>query len=213
MSKVYGYARVSSKIQLEGNSLEHQISEITNRYPSAEISEEQYTGTKTNRPMLDKLIDQLQEGDTLVVTKLDRFARSVQQGSKLINELINRGVKVDILNIGVMDNTPTSKLIRNIFLSFAEFERDMIIERTAEGKAIAKQRPDYKEGRPKKYTPKQLDHALSMLSVNGGKHSFTQVEEITNISKSTLVRENRKYNKERALQKEIESNPLYNLDV
>ncbi len=74
----------------------------------------------------------------MIVTKLDRFARSVSQGSELVNELVSMGVKVNILNIGVMDNTPASKLIKNIFLSFAEFERDMIVERTQEGKAIAK---------------------------------------------------------------------------
>lgn len=67
-----------------------------------------------------------------------------------------------------MDNTPASKLIRNIFFSFAEFERNMIVERTQEGKAIAKTKDGFKEGRPKKYTPKQIEHALSLLSVNRG---------------------------------------------
>ena len=86
-----------------------------------------------------------------MVTKLDSFAGSAWQGSKLVNELVERGIKVHILNIGLLDNTPASKLIKNIFLAFAEFERDMIVERTQEGKAIAKQQEDFKEGRPKKY--------------------------------------------------------------
>ena len=110
----------------------------------------------------------------------------------MVNKLINNGIKVNILNIGMMDNTPSSKLIRNIFFSFAEFERDMIVERTQEGKAIAKTKEDFREGRPKKYTPKQLNNALSMLSVNGGEYSYKEVAEITNISKSTLIREVRK---------------------
>ena len=94
------------------------------------------------------------------------------------------GVKVDILNIGVMDNTPSSKLIRNIFFAFAEFERDMIIERTSEGKAITKQASKFREGRPKTYSTKQIAHALELLESK----TYKQVEELTGISKSTLIR-------------------------
>ncbi|KJZ89631.1 hypothetical protein ClosIBUN22A_CONTIG204g04075 [Clostridium sp. IBUN22A] len=140
-------------------------------------------------------MNELKAGDTLVVCKLDRFARSMTQGSELVNELIEKGIKVNILNIGVMDNTPASKLIRNIFFSFAEFERDMIVERTQEGKAIARTKEGFKEGRPKSYTDKQLQHALSLLSVNGGDKSYNEVVEITGISKSTLIRENNKRKK------------------
>ena len=86
-----------------------------------------------------------------------------------------------------MDNTPSSKLIRNVFFAFAEFERDMIIERTTEGKAIAKQNPDFREGRPKKYSKKQIQHALELLKNN----SYKQVEDMTGISKSTLIRAKR----------------------
>ena len=162
-----------------------------------EIYKDSFTGTKTDRPEFNKLLEQLKEGDTLIVTKLDRFARSMSQGSQLVNELIEKGIKVNILNIGVMDNTPASKLIRNIFFSFAEFERDMIIERTQEGKAIAKTKEGFKDGRPKKFTRKQIDHALSLLSINGGDKSYNEVVEISGISKSTLIRENNKIKYER----------------
>lgn len=189
---IYGYARVSTKGQAkDGNSLESQI-ETLKENGAVEIYSDSFTGTKTDRPQFKKLLEVLKQGDTLMVTKLDRFARSMTQGSELVNELIKRGIKVNILNIGMMDNTPASKLIRNIFLSFAEFERDMIVERTQEGKAIAKTKEGFKEGRPKAYTPKQLDNALSMLTVNGGKHSYNEVAELLGISKSTLIRENNK---------------------
>lgn len=189
---IYGYARVSTKGQAhDGNSLEGQ-EELLKQNGAEKIYKDSFTGTKTDRPGFKKLMEQLKEGDTLIVTKLDRFARSMSQGSELVNELIEKGIKVNILNIGVMDNTPSSKLIRNIFFSFAEFERDMIIERTQEGKAIAKQREGFKEGRPQKYTDKQLNHALSLLTVNGGEKSYNEVVEITGISKSTLIRENNK---------------------
>lgn len=81
-----------------------------------------------------------------------------------------------------------STLMRNILLSFAQFERDMIVERTQEGKAIAKQRDDFREGRPKKFSNAQINHALSLLN----EYSYKQVEQMTGISKSTLIRYKKK---------------------
>lgn len=189
---IYGYARVSTKGQAkDGNSLEAQ-EQLLKDNGAEVIYKDSFTGTKIDRPNFDKLIAELKSGDTLIVTKLDRIARSLTQGSELVTKLINKGIRVHILNIGIMDNTPASKLIRNIFFSFAEFERDMIVERTQEGKAIAQTKEGFKEGRPKEYNKKQLDHALSMLTINGGNSSYTEVAEITGISKSTLIREVRR---------------------
>ncbi|HCA28161.1 MAG TPA: resolvase [Ruminococcaceae bacterium] len=147
---IYGYARVSTKGQARnGNSLEAQQGALKAN-GAEKIFADSFTGTKISRPELDKLLALLQPGDTLMVTKLDRIARSLAQGSTLVTDLISKGIKVNILNIGIMDNTPSSKLIRNIFFSFAEFERDMIVERTQEGKAVAREtKPNYKEGRHK----------------------------------------------------------------
>ena len=185
---IYGYARVSTKGQAkDGNSLEAQEKALRESGAN-QIYVDAFTGTKTDRPEFDKLMNKIQKGDTLIVTKLDRFARSMSQGSELVSDLIERGIKVYILNIGVMDNTPSSKLIRNVFFAFAEFERDMIVERTMEGKAIAKQNPDFREGRPKKYSRKQIEHALELLDNN----SYKQVEDLTGISKSTLIRAKKK---------------------
>ncbi|MBQ4059798.1 MAG: recombinase family protein [Lachnospiraceae bacterium] len=185
---IYGYARVSTKGQAkDGNSLEAQ--EIALRSAGAtEIYADAFTGTKANRPELDKLLAVMRSGDTMVVTKLDRIARSATQGIALIQSLLDRGIVVHVLNMGLMDNTPTGKLIRNIMLAFAEFERDMIVERTQEGKAIAKQNPDFKEGRPKKFSRVQINHALDLLN----EYSYKQVEQMTGISKSTLIRAKRK---------------------
>lgn len=199
MGKIYGYARVSTNGQFkDGNSLESQENKLKDN-GATKIYSDSFTGTKIDRPNFNILLKELEDGDTLIVTKLDRIARSMIQGSELITELINRGVRVNILNIGIMDNTPSSKLIRNVFFSFAEFERDMIVERTQEGKAIAKKKKDFKEGRPKKYTPKQLDHAISMLTDN----SYNEVAQVTGISKSTLIREVRK---RKAQQEQVDVN-------
>lgn len=187
---IYGYTRVSTKGQgKDGNSLENQ--EIILKEHGAEvIYSDSVTGRNLDRPNLKKLLSEIKEGDMLIVTKLDRIARSLTQGSELVNKLIDAGIKVNILNIGIMDNTPSSRLTRNIFFSFAEFERDMIVERTQEGKMIAKQSKDYREGRPHKFSKIQIEHAMNLLE----HHTYKQVEELTGISKSTLLRAKRKKN-------------------
>ena len=193
MGKIIGYARVSTKSQAkEGNSLEQQKEEILNKYNTAEIFSESYTGTKTDRPIFNKIINELNEGDTLVVTKLDRLARNTVEGIQVIENLFNKSVSVHVLNVGLLENTTMGKFFLTTLLAVAEMERNTIIERTQAGKEIAKAKEGFKEGRPKKFTSKQLDHALSMLSINGGSYSYSEVEEITNISKSTLTRECRK---------------------
>jgi len=181
---IYGYARVSTYGQAQGgNSLEAQ--EATLRNHGAEvIFSDSCTGKKIERPQLDALLALLKKGDTLIATKLDRVARSLRQGVSLVDSLIEKGIKVHILDIGILDNTAASQLIRNIFFSFAEFERNLIIERCREGKAIAKQRPDFREGRPRKFTDEQLLHALTLLD----KFSYKEVSEMTKISRSTIQR-------------------------
>jgi DNA invertase Pin-like site-specific DNA recombinase len=187
--KIYGYARVSTVGQAkDGNSLEAQESALR-AAGATEIFVDTFTGTKMERPEFDRLNSILREGDTLIVTKLDRFARTVGQASELITDLIDRGITVNVLNLGVLDNSSISVLMRNILLSFAQFERDMIVQRTQEGRAIARMKEGYREGRQKKYTGAQLRHATELLK----DHSYTQVARMTGISKSTLIREKKKH--------------------
>lgn len=187
---VYGYTRVSTRGQIDNNSLEEQEKAIKSKYPDAEIVKEAYSAAKQEdeRKVFKSLIDSLVKDDTLVVTKLDRFCRNVKEGLQVIEILLERGVCIHILNIGLIDNSPMGKLIVTVLLAFAEFERNMIIERTQTGKSIAKQSVDFREGRPPKFTKVQMDHALQLLE----KHTYKQVEQLTGISKSTLVRANRK---------------------
>jgi DNA invertase Pin-like site-specific DNA recombinase len=181
---VYGYARVSTKGQAkDGNSIEAQIETLLSS-GATEIYKEAFTGTTTNRPEFEKLLKKLQKGDTLIVTKLDRIARSASEGSQLIQGLLDQGISVNVLNMGKMDDTPTGKLVCNIMFAFAEFERDMIVERTQEGRSIARKNKEFREGRPKKYNNIQINHALALLET----HSYTQVTEMTGISKATLAR-------------------------
>lgn len=190
MDMIYGYARVSTKGQAtNGNSLEEQVKALENEGCKV-VVKEQYTGTTTDRPKFKELIEKLRAGDTLKVTKLDRFARTAADGSQLVKSLLHRGVKVHILNMGMIDDTPTGRLIANILLSFAEFERDMIVERTQAGKAIARTKAGFKEGRPKKYSKERIDNAVSLL-LQG--NSYKKVSNMTGISTATLIRAMRAY--------------------
>jgi DNA invertase Pin-like site-specific DNA recombinase len=189
---IYGYARVSSKGQLDNNSLEQQEKEILSKYDNAKIYKEQYTGTTTHRPIFDEIVNQLKENDTLVVCKLDRLARNTVEGIEIVQRLFDRDVSVHVLNVGLLENTTMGKFFLTTLLAVAEMERNTIIERTQNGKAIAKTKAGFTEGRPKKYKDQRLDDALAMLTVNGGSYSYKQVSERADISVSTLLRENNK---------------------
>ena len=185
---IYGYARVSTAGQAAaGNSLEAQ----TNQLKSAgaeEIYIDKFSGTTMERPNFAILRDKLGAEDILVVTKLDRLGRSVSQATQLINELLEKGVTINVLNMGILSNNSVNKLMQNVLLAFAQFERDLIVERTQEGKTIAKQNPNFREGRPRKYRKPKMDHAMHLLE----SHSYSQVAEMTGISKATLAREKKR---------------------
>ena len=167
---IYGYERVSTKGQDKyGNSLDAQEKALREN-GATKIYYDTFTGTKIDRPQLNELVKVLTKGDTLIVTKLDRLGRSLSKTTELITELLERGVKIHILNLGVLSNDSVNTLLRNVLLAFAQFERDMIVERTQEGKAIVKENnPDWKEGRPRKepadfekFLKKQKDGELSV---------------------------------------------------
>ncbi|MFC4697788.1 recombinase family protein [Enterococcus aquimarinus] len=179
----YGYARVSTRQQ----DLEGQLRQLEEEHCN-KIFFEKITGTKSDRPEFQKLLQTVQAGDTLVVTKLDRFARSTQDALNTIKLLFEKGVRINVLNLGIIENTSTGRLIFTIFSAFADFERDLIVERTQEGKELAKQKPDFREGRPKKFSQQQINLAMQLLE----KYSYKEVEKMTGISKSTLSRNKRK---------------------
>lgn len=182
---IFGYARVSTV----GQDLEQQIIMLRSAgCEEANIKREKITGTKLDRPQFQWLLTNLQTGDTLIVCKLDRFARSTLDAIRTITDLLDRGISVNVLNIGLIANTPAGRMNFTVFSAFAEFERELILERTKAGRELARLKPDYKEGRPPKWKRAQKEHALKLLQ----DHSYSQVEEITGISISTLTRAKRK---------------------
>ena len=183
-----GYARVSTYKQSSGASLRDQRNALE-REGCRVIYEDISTGSTMAREQFDLLCAQVRPGDTIVVTKMDRFARTETEAYERVVAWIRAGVKVRVLNMGTIEDTEIGRLILHIMLSFAEFERDMIISRTQAGRAYKRANdPDYREGRPRKYPPAQLDHAMELLCT----HSFTEVAKMTGISRSTVTREARR---------------------
>lgn len=184
----YGYARVTTK----GQDLESQIQMLKDEKVDY-IYEEKFSVAKKERPIFHDMLKKLESGDKLVVTKLDRFARSTLDALNTINDLNERNIDLVVLDFGgekIDTSTASGKLLFTVMSGFAEFEREMIIQRTQEGKNIARQREGYREGRPKKFSKSQLDHAMELKK----NYSFKQVAEKTGISIATLKRESKKRN-------------------
>ena len=192
----YAYARVSARKQSrDGNKLFEQIRKLKSvGYDSLVV--EEFSGSTVKRPMLDDLISNLKKGDTLIVTKFNCLAHFVSDGSKLINDLLQRGISVHILNMGLIDDTPTGKLITNIIFAFAEYERDLIVERTQIGKEIAKTKEGFCDGRPP--IDPNRKRAAAELILNQHK-SYKEVVEITGLSRATLARSVRALKAEKIL--------------
>ncbi|MGX7595603.1 recombinase family protein [Planococcus plakortidis] len=188
-SKKYGYARVSS----ESQNIDVQIKHLKETGCEV-IYHEKVSGRNTdNREQFNKLLNIVKTGDTIVVTKLDRFARSTRDALNTIAELEKQGVAIIVLNMGgeVIDtNNKIGKLMITILSGIAEFEADMIRERQLEGIAEAKARGVYK-GRPYTYTDKHngLQHAMKLFEnrANNG-YTVKQIADITRISKATIYR-------------------------
>ena len=162
---VYGYVRVSTQGQVDrGNSIEAQTEELRKAGAEELFIDAGISGATPpeKRPELVRLLETVQEGDTVVVTRLDRLSRSAVGGYGLVESLLKKGVSVRVMNMGL-------KTIK---------------ERMLEGKAIARQDPKWRDGRPKKFTAAQTAHAIELLKG----HTYKQVEELTGISKSSLIR-------------------------
>lgn len=183
---IYGYIRVSTRAQLEGNSIEAQKISIDREAKIDRYFIDGYTGTKMVRPQWSEMLNEIKRGDTLVVDKMDRFARTISEATDILNRFLDDDIAVIIANLKLrLDSSPTNMLVRNMLLTFSQFERDMIIERTQEGRALARLQTGYKEGRPPKFKKQQIEFALELLDSG---YSYNKVALLTGISKTTLWR-------------------------
>ncbi|WP_416434877.1 recombinase family protein [Priestia megaterium] len=185
----YGYARVSSV----GQNLTAQIRQLKEAGCEGVFKEKVSGRKKEDREQFNILLEKVEKGDTIVVTKLDRFARSTKDALSTIEYLNNKGVSLVVLNMGgdkVDTATAIGKLMITVLSGIAEFEADMIKERQLEGIKEAKKRGVYK-GRPAKYTEKHrgLQHAIELFhNRDTNKLTVKEIEEITKISRATLYR-------------------------
>ena len=185
----YGYARVSSISQ----DLTVQINTLTEN-GCEKIYKEKTSGRSIeNRTQFQNLLESVQEGDTIVVTKLDRFARSTRDALATIELLNDKNVSLVILNFGgqTIDTTSSfGRFILTVLSGIAELEADIIKDRQQGGIASAKKRGVYK-GRPKKYTgnSRRLQHALELFADrDSSKMTVKDIAEITQVSKATIYR-------------------------
>lgn len=164
---VYGYARVSSRSQEDGFGLEVQRAKLLEA-GAERVFEDVFTGTVMSRPAWDEVEGLLEAGDVLVVAKLDRIARTAAGGCAAVRDLVDRGVSVRVLNMGLVEDTPVGRMMLTVMFAMAEFERDMIVERLSEGKAAARLRDGYREGRPRAEIDGERFAELRELVAAGG---------------------------------------------
>lgn len=181
---VYGYARVSTA----GQHLSPQVKQLTEA-GATELFKEKRSGKDMERKALLELFKGLNEGDTLIVTKVDRIARSLKDGIALIEELNAKGIKLHVLNMGIFDGTPTSNMLFQILTAVAEFERNIMLERQKEGIADAKKRGAYTNRRSRKYKTNEgnMQSALKLfLNRDTNKLTVKEICEQTGVTRASL---------------------------
>src|SRR5919206_3895841 len=176
-----GYARVSTGEQ----TLDLQLDALQ-QSGCGKIYQETASGAKAERPVLEEVLGYLRSGDTLVVWRLDRLGRSLQHLIDVVAALAERGIGFKSLTEQIDTTTPGGKLIFHVFGALAEFERDLIRERTQAGLAAARARGRL-GGRPRKLAdPKRL--ALARALYDGGQTDVATICRTLGISRSTLYR-------------------------
>ena len=175
-----GYARVSTEEQ----NLDRQLDSLKEA-GCEKIFQEKITGTKKERPELDKLMEQLRSGDLIIISDLTRLSRSVKDLFSLVDQIEKKGANIKSLKESWMDtSTPQGKLMFTIFAGISQFERDLISQRTLEGLAAARSRGK-KGGRPKK-DEKAINIAVKMYQEKVC--SISEITKATGVSKTTIYR-------------------------
>lgn len=175
----YGYARVSTADQ----NLDRQ-KDALDKYGVDRLYCEKMSGTKKNRPELDRLLIELQDGDTVVIESLSRLGRSVKNLAELMELFNDRGVRLVSLKETIDTTSSTGRLLFTILSSLAQFERDVLVERTREGLNAARARGRV-GGRPKADSD-ALKKAIALYETK--QYSITEITGFTGVSKSMLYR-------------------------
>lgn len=175
-----GYARVSTWDQ----NTELQVTALLSA-GCQRIFEETASGTRTDRPQLAAALDYLREGDTLVVWRLDRLGRSLQHLIRTVHELQDRGVGFRSLHESIDTTTSAGRLVFHIFGALAEFERDLIVDRTKAGLAAARER-GAKPGRKPSLSANQVAVVRQMRA--SGDYTVDAIAAVVGVSRATVYR-------------------------
>lgn len=175
----YGYARVSTAEQ----NLNRQL-DMLNKYGIDKIYSEKITGTRKDRPELQKMLENLSNGDTVVIESLSRLGRSTKNLIELMELFYDKGVNLVSLKENIDTTTPTGKLLFTLISAISQFERDCLAERTKEGLAAARAR-GRKGGRPH-VSKNMIEKAIKLY--NSKEYTLNEIKELTGVSRSTLYR-------------------------
>jgi len=179
----YGYARVSTKDQ----NLDLQIDALK-KAGCHKIFKEVAKGAKTSRPKLDEMLSILQKGDVVIIWKLDRMGRSLHHLIKIVNALNEKGIAITSLQDPIDTTTAQGRLMFNMFASLAEFEKDLIYERTMAGLSSARAR-GRKGGRPKGLSEAAKEKAcVAEALYKQGELSSEQISNQIGVSKTTMYK-------------------------
>ena len=177
---IIGYARVSTTDQ----NLDAQTDAL-NAAGAERLFSERVSGAKADRPELDKMLDQLRDGDVVVVTKYDRLARSLRDLLDIVEAIKERGAGFRSLAEDIDTTTPAGELIFHVFASIAHFERRRIAERTREGLEAARKRGRI-GGRPPALTPDQKAEVIRMR--DEGSRPLREIASLFKVSTQTVRR-------------------------
>ncbi len=180
----FGYARVSG---LSQDLAQQKEQLVKNGVDEDNIYAEKFTGTTEQLPKWQKLNKQLRKDDEVVFTKVDRIGRSVKVAVDIVNDLLDKGVKVYIIQLNgyVNKQDAMGKMLFNFLTIMAELEHDMIVDRLAQGKAYAKAHNlNYHEGRPKR----RITNRYRKIYELSKEHSIKETAEISGVSESTVKR-------------------------
>ncbi|QJD81691.1 recombinase family protein (plasmid) [Spirosoma rhododendri] len=179
---LFGYARVSTQDQ----NLDLQLDDLT-KAGCQRVFQEKVSSAKA-RPQLQKMLDILREGDTVIVWKLDRLGRSLKELFTLVDDFQRKGIGFRSLNDAIDTTTAQGRLVFNLFASLAEFERDMIRERTKTGLAAARARGRV-GGRPKGLSVQAQAKARAVKTMHGLKnHTILDICQLFHLSRATVYR-------------------------
>lgn len=177
--KKLGYARVSTTDQSTDIQKQALLAAGVEK-----LFLENFTGTKANRPELDRLRDQMRAGDTVYITKLDRLARSTRDLLNLVNEFEQAGVGLVVIEQSINTSTNEGKFLLNVLGAVAELERDLIVARTQQGLAAAKAKGRL-GGRKAKLSPQQM---IEVHNFYGAGKSVTDIASLFNVSRASIYR-------------------------